>query len=154
MRRLLLTGILVIIAVLACGCTSTPTVTTPNTTAVATDSATTTGQIPDLIGNWTGTSKGYIMDEGFTDYPGSTFSMKVTEQKDRLFTGEFIYADANVTVKSRFAGVIERDGTQFSIAEENGGYSRGTFMGPNEIELVFVRDGPSGEAAIDTLRRL
>lgn len=154
MRLLLFTGILLAVVVLACGCTSSPNSTTPETTVVALDSAATTGAIPDLVGNWTGTAKGYTQKTGFTDYPGSTFSMKVTEQKDRIFTGEFIYADANVTVRSRFGGVVDRDGTQLSFAEENGGYSRGLLVAPDEIELVYVEDGPSFEVAIDTLKRL
>ncbi len=154
MRRIILVGVLLVVAALTCGCVSTPTTTTPDTTSVARDSAATAGAIPDLVGNWTGTSTGYVQGTGFTDYPASTFSMKVTEQKDRIFTGEFIYADANVTVRSRFGGVIDRDGTKLSFAEENGGYSQGTFVAPNEIELIYVADGPSFEVAIDTLKRL
>ena len=144
MKAILYAGTLLLFAVLICGCT-----TAPPTAGVAANNTT-----PNLVGNWTGPSVGYLSGTGFTDYADGTFTMKVTEQKGRIFNGEFVYANRTGMVTSHLGGVIGRDGTALTIAEQNGGYSHGTVVSANEIELIFTEDGEPIEAAIDSLKRV
>lgn len=40
-----------------------------------------------------------------------------------------------------------------TIVEKDGGYSYGTFIGPDEIDLVYADNAEPFEVAIDSLRK-
>lgn len=142
MKAIVCMGILVL-ALLACGCTTAPQETPPPVP-----------EIPSLLGNWSGTSTGYIGGMGFIDYSGGAITMRVTEQKDRIFFGEFLVTNQSGNVMTfGFGGAIGRDGTTLTIVERNGGYSFGTLIAPDEIELIHADDSEPSDVAIDTLRK-
>ena len=43
--------------------------------------------VPDLIGNWTGTSTGHYADIGYIGPETFTYTFVVIDQKDRIFNG-------------------------------------------------------------------
>ncbi len=146
MKAILYVSIILVFVVLICGCTAP--VTTQETGAVAVI------KTPDIRGNWSGTSTGYIGGKGFTDYPGSVITMRVTDQNNRVFKGDFIFSNQSGFSKTvDFGGVIDRDGKTLTIVERNGGYSYGTFIAPDEIELIHADDAGSSDVAIDSLKR-
>ena len=150
--KIVLTILIVIIAVLACGCTAT----TPQVPASPVTPDTKTMQaIPDLTGNWTSTMKGYDERTGFTDYPNMTMSMMVTEQRDRFFTGylTFTYTSGEKS-STNISGAISRDGRTLTIVEKDSGYSFGTILSDDEIELTYVTDATPYSIAVDSFRRL
>ncbi len=144
MKAILCAAMVLALAVLACGCASTPAA-QPAANVIT----------PNLTGNWTGSAVGYIAGSGFTSYSGGHMTMSITAQKDRIFEGRFVYPD-QMTGASKsvgFAGAIGRDGKTMTLTEETGGYSSGTLVSPNEIELIFADDSGPIEVAIDTLTR-
>ena len=81
MKQIVYALMILTIAVLACGCTTT----TPSSQVVR-------ATIPDLTGNWSGTMKGFIEEKGYTDYPGEAMTMRITEQRGRIFSGEIVFS--------------------------------------------------------------
>jgi ABC-type transport system substrate-binding protein len=140
--------LLLILAVIACGCTTqAPAAATPATSSLA-------AEIPDLTGTWTGPTYGYEPAAGFTDYGNATMSMIVSEQKGRIFTGTFTFSNGNVTDIVPFSGVIGRDGRTLTIPQKTSGYSFGEIIAPGEIELIYVSDGTHYSSAIDTFKKV
>ena len=153
-----LTLIILILAVLACGCTATApssqatpgaaaTAATPPVPATPVAVAT-----PDLTGTWTGTMLGYEEGVGFTDYNNLAITMVVTEQKGRLFAGHLKFG--NRTEPLAMAGVIGRDGTTFALVENVNGYTTGAIIGGDTIELTHVDDADPYSVALDTLKKV
>lgn len=144
--------LLVILAVLACGCTSTaPAV--PATT-VSSDTKTNLA-IPDITGNWTSTSNGYDEGTGFTDYPNMDLSLRVTEQHDRLFSGNMVFKyNGSEESTLSIAGVIGRDGRTVTFVEKDAGYSFGTILSPSEIEMTYVDDVSPYSIAVNSFKRV
>lgn len=145
---ILITGI-----VLVAGCTtSAPTTTTPATTPpTATPSV---PLVPDLIGNWSGSSTGYLDQSGYTVF-NDTLMMKVTGQDGHLFTGMISFPQLNGTmVAKEFAGVIGDDGRTILTIEYPGGFSDGVLLSSDEIELIFRDEANPSTISIDSLRRL
>ncbi len=135
--------LVIIFAVLACGCTSTaPPV--PAAPAAAT---------PDLKGTWTGTMLGYEEGTGFTDYNRAPMSMVVTEQQGRLFAGHLLVTFNSTKLTIPIAGVIGRDGRTFALVENVNGYTTGEIVGSDTIELTHVDDARPYSVALDTLKR-
>lgn len=143
MKTVLYAGIFLVLAILICGCTTTP----PQEGTHPPEP-----KIPSLVGNWSGTMTGYTEGLGFTDYTGKQITMRVIEQKDRIFAGEFVYTNVSWEPTS-FTGAINHDGMTLTIVEKDGGYSYGTFIQPDEIDLVYADNAEPYEIAIDTLRK-
>jgi hypothetical protein len=80
-------------------------------------------------------------------------SMKVIEQKDRLFSGQISYLLNGTVVTKDVAGVIRRDGKTFETVEWPSGFSDGVIISPDEIELIFRDDSNPSVIAIDSLKR-
>ncbi len=143
--------LLVIIAVLACGCTSTA----PAESSCPVIPVTNVTAIPDLTGNWTGPMKGYDEGTGFTDYPDLTMRLTVTEQHDRIFSGYLVFTYKSSEKESEsVAGVISRDGRTLTMVEKGGGYNTGIILSNDEIELTYVNDGTPYSIAVDSFRRV
>jgi hypothetical protein len=143
MKTLVCVSALLIIAILVCGCT-----TTSKKTVVA------AAPPPNLLGNWYGNMTGYIEDEGYNDYSGDIMIMRVTEQKDRIFSGDFFFSNQSGYVETvAFAGVISPDGTTLTMVEHGGGYSFGSLIASDEIELDYANDAKPFEVAIDVLKK-
>lgn len=143
-RKAILCASILLIAVLICGCTS---ATRENDAAAET---------PGLLGNWTGTMIGYDYGEGYNDYPGYTMTLAVTEQRDRLFSGEISFTDPNgsrIWGTTPFAGAIGRDGRTLTIIENGGGHSSGSLIAPDEMELIYIQGNEPFSIAIDSLKK-
>ena len=113
-----------------------------------------TADIPDLTGNWTGPYTEYQQPNGFFEGDAGRFSLNITEQQDRIFTGFLIYSRSDGSeVHREIVGVVSSDGTELSVAEKENGYSTGKILGPDEIELVYLSDKDPVSAAVDHLFR-
>jgi hypothetical protein len=133
--KIVATILMIVLAVLASGCT------TPAPAAT-----------PVLSGTWTGTMQGYEEGTGFTDYNKSTITMVITEQQGRLFAGYLTFG-TNTTRKLPIAGVISRDGRTFALVEDVNGYTTGEITGTGEIQLTHVDDSQPYSVALDTLKK-
>ena len=148
--KIVLTTLVLVLALLASGCTSTAPApaATPATTAPAAPPVPAT---PDLRGTWTGTMLGYEEGTGFTDYNRLPITMVVTEQKERLFAGHLKFGNKTETLA--IAGVISRDGRTFALVENVNGYTTGELTGTDTMELTHVDDSDPYSVALDTLKR-
>ena len=114
-----------------------------------------TAQIPNLVGNWTGSETGYFEEGGFYQLSENTgVNLAIAEQKDRLFTGNITYILNGIEVVEGFAGAIGLDNKTFYIAEIKEGYDMGTIISKDEIELLYLADGAKGWASIERLHRI
>lgn len=143
------TAFLLIIAVIACGCTAPA----PAAAPAATQKDTLSQTPPDLTGTWVGPTVGYEPVAGFTNYGNTTMSMIVSEQRGRIFAGTFVFGNGNATESIPFSGVIGRDGKTLTIPQKGSGYSFGEIVAAGEIELIYVDDGMRYTSSIDTLKK-
>lgn len=142
-------GLLVILAVLACGCTAqAPSATTSAIITPAPNSA-----IPSLIGTWTGPMQTYDEGTGFSDFGNVPISLVITEQKGRIFAGSLQFVVNGSRISTPIAGVIGRDGRTFSLMERSYGYATGELVADDGIEMTWMHDGSPYGVALDTLRR-
>ncbi|MDD1718437.1 MAG: hypothetical protein LUQ25_00125 [Methanoregulaceae archaeon] len=142
MKRILCITFLLVTVALLCGCTTTTPV---NDAAIV--------RPPVLIGNWTGPMNAYVEGVGYTDFQGETITLLVTEQHDRIFSGTLYFLPAEPgDVPQEFAGVIDRDGRTFRLVEE-GGYSTGTLVSPDEMDVIYLDTTKPFSVAIDSLKR-
>lgn len=141
--------------VLTAGCTTpvmTP-VTTPAATSPVTPAATPAVTImPSLVGNWTGTSRGYVDASGYQAME-EAIRMNVTEQTDRLFKGQISFPENGTSVTKEFAGVLGADGKTIEDVEYPVGFSDGVVISADELELVFRDQGKPSTITIDSLKR-
>jgi hypothetical protein len=112
--------------------------------------------VPDLLGNWTSSWSGYDEDVGYSDSTDNRpINFTFTEQEGRIFSGNLTYKLENETeVGKGFAGAIGLDNKTLYIAEFGKGYSLGTIVSNDEIELIYLTDGKNGSVAIDRLIRI
>jgi hypothetical protein len=114
-----------------------------------------TAQVPDLVGNWTGSQNTYVAENGsYKLYENQSTSLAITEQKDRLFTGYVTYPSDGKEIVEYLAGAIGLDNKTFYVAESNEGYDIGTIISDDEIELIYLADGGNGRTVINTLYRI
>lgn len=139
--------ILVILAVLACGCTSQA----PAAVPVTTPAEVTPAATPVLTGIWTGTTVGHSNVEGFREHATPLFN--ITEQKGQAFTGtkEYTRTDGKVYTE-QFSGVITGN-NEISIADHSMGITIGKLTSPDSVELRYLEDGPDAKAYIIRLNR-
>ena len=151
--------LVVIIAVLVCGCTASApsgTASSPSgiPAAAGTASATTASTLPNLTGTWTGPMQGYEEKTGFTNYPDLTLVLAVTEQRGRLFSGHITFTENGTPSVTEIAGVIGLDNRTFTFAENDGGYSSGEMVGPDAMEMTYLKDGTQYSAAANSFKRV
>jgi hypothetical protein len=143
MKRVVYAGILVLAVVLICGCTT-----------VSQESGSVSAVVPKMIGNWTGSVKAYDDGIGYNNVSGDIMTMRVTEQKDRIFSGEIIFSNQTGYAWSTvFAGAIGHDGKTLSMVQREGGYSTGTIISPDEIELIYMDTTDPFSIGIDSLKK-
>jgi len=129
---------------LCAGCTTVNT--TPATPAV----------VPNLLGTWTGPAKGYTEGIGFRDSQSVNATMLVTQQQDRIFTGNLAIPYRNGTVRNEgFAGIISQDGKTFRIVEfDPHEYDDGVILSENKIEMVFIFAEEPQSIMLDSFTRM
>lgn len=111
-------------------------------------------QIPDLLGNWTATGSGYVAGDGFYTLPENILNFSITEQNGRLFMGNLTYTDNGTEAVEGFAGAIGLDNKTLYRVEFSEGYSLGTIISENEVEMIYLEDGEMGRVFIDRLHRI
>jgi hypothetical protein len=113
-------------------------------------------KVPDLTGKWTGAWTGYDEGKGYSNLTETEpINLIVMEQMGRIFNGNLTTNFKNGTViVEGFAGVIGLDNKTLNIAEFSKGYSSGTIVSNEEIELIYLADGKGGSVAIDELHRV
>ena len=143
--------------VLVAGCTTpttTPAATTAKPTEVATPVKVTSSStaMPNLVGNWTGTSRGYEDTSGYRGVD-EVIRMNVVEQTDRLFKGQ-LYFPLNGTVRTKeFAGVLGADGKTIKDVEYPDGFCDGVVISADEIEMIFRDQANPSTITLDSLKR-
>ncbi|MCJ7443231.1 MAG: hypothetical protein MUO26_01650 [Methanotrichaceae archaeon] len=111
-------------------------------------------EVPNLVGNWTGTSNGYFNEDGIARLSeNGSISLVITAQKDRLFTGNLTAMLNGEEIVKGLAGAIGLDGKTLYIVEFDQGYDIGTIISDDELELIYLADGKTGQAFIDRLHR-
>ena len=112
-------------------------------------------KVPDLQGNWTGSWSGYDDGKGYSNVSeNGSILFNFEEQKDRLFIGNLTIKLKNETWASGFAGAIGLDNKTLYISQFDKGYSLGTIISNDEMELIYLSDGKGGSVAIDRLYRI
>jgi hypothetical protein len=110
--------------------------------------------IPNLVGNWTGSYEGYVNNIGYTNATDA-LTLTISEQKGRLFTGNL---SGNLSGLGKevggFSGVIALDNKTFYMAEYDMGYDAGTMLSNDTIELLYLEDGKTGRVFIDEFHRV
>jgi hypothetical protein len=115
----------------------------------------TAAKVPDLQGNWTGSWSGYDDGKGYSKVSeNGSILFNFEEQKDRLFLGNLTITLKNETYDSGFAGAIGLDNKTLYISQFDKGYSLGTIISNDEMELIYLSDGKGGSVAIDRLYRI
>ena len=97
--------------------------------------------IPDLRGTWKGESETIVLGGGNPHHPPAqsaepqlrsvAFTLTIDKQDGRRFSGTFSSARASRTV----IAVVSRTGTIHMVDED--GYSAGTMLAPNRMELCY-----------------
>lgn len=143
MKAVLCAGIL-LFAVLICGCTT-----------VSPESGSAVASSPSLLGNWTGTVDGYTEGMGYSVFSNDSMTLKVTEQRGRIFSGEIVLANQSGVWKDvTCAGVIGRDGRVLTLVQTGGGHSSGVLVAPGEIEFIYSDGGEPFTIAINSLKKV
>ncbi len=113
-------------------------------------------KVPDLLGKWTGSWSGYDEGKGYSNSTASgIINFTFLEQMDRIFAGNLTINLKNETeIGEGFAGAIGLDNKTLYITEFNKGYSLGTIISNDEMELIYLTDGKNASVAIDKLHRI
>jgi hypothetical protein len=112
-------------------------------------------EIPNLVGNWTGSWDAYLGNEFTSSTANGSINYAFTEQEGRIFVGKISSKLENGTEFDKgFVGAIGLDNQSLYIAESDRGYTFGTIISSDEIELIYLQDGENIEASIDSIHRI
>ena len=113
-------------------------------------------EVPDLLGNWTGSWSAYDEGKGYSNLTENiSIIFTFLEQNDRIFAGNIQVKQENeAEISEGFAGAIGLDNKTLYIAEFDKGYALGTFNSNDEMELIYLADGENASVAIDRLYRI
>ena len=99
--------------------------------------------VPDLTGTWKGTSESVVLGTGNTHHSKGQaqaaqmrqvpFTLVVDRQEGRRFSGTF----SSPRSSERVVAVISRNGA-IMMADDDG-YTIGSVLAPNRIELCYLR---------------
>jgi hypothetical protein len=119
--------------------------------ALVTVPATAETAIPDLRGTWTGESEAIVWGGANTHHGAKrgaeprlskiAFTMTVDKQDGRRFSGTFSSAKS----KDPIIAVVSRTGAIYMVDDD--GYTIGTMLAPNRIELCYMRQSPAARVA-------
>jgi len=103
-------------------------------------------EIPNLVGNWTGSFKGYDKDSYIDANGTGNLNMIISEQRGQAFIGNFIlnYSSPQTGLVQQtegFSGAIGLDNKTLYIAEFDRGYDIGTILSNDTIEAIYIEDG-------------
>ena len=106
---------------------------------------------PDLRGSWKGQSESIVADGGNPHHAAPpqkeprlssmAFTLTIDMQDGRRFSGNFQSPQSTESV----IGVIARNGTILLV--DSDGYSIGTVLGPNRLEMCYLQIAAHGRVA-------
>jgi hypothetical protein len=138
--------VVIILAVLACGCTTQVPQTSPVPPTAPANTA-----IPDVTCVWKGPSVGYIVNEGWINYPATTFN--ITTQKGQVFIGKKEYESLDGKFfYENFTGMVTSTG-EFYQVDSIKGFSIGKLTTPDTLELHYLEEGNNTKSVITHLTR-
>lgn len=106
--------------------------------------------VPDLRGTWKGNSESIVSgganphhatQSPETRFSTIAFTLTVDKQDGRRFSGMF----SSVRGNDPIVAVISRNGTIF-LADDDG-YTVGTILAPNRLELCYMHASPTARVA-------
>ncbi len=111
--------------------------------------------IPDLRRTWKGDSETIVLGGGNAHHMATQssepelrsvpFTFTVDKQDGRRFSGTF----ASPRNSSKEIGVVSRSGSIFLVDVE--GFTHGTMLAPNQIELCYLKQSPDARIASCTM---
>jgi hypothetical protein len=118
---------------------------------LATVSASAETAVPDLRGTWTGESESIVLGRGNPHHAGKqvpeprlsniAFTMTIDKQDGRRFSGTFSSTRGN----DKIIAVMSRTGAIYMVDDD--GYTVGTMLAPNRMELCYMRQSPAARVA-------
>lgn len=119
------------------------TLTNANVCFAAADEA----RVPNLVGTWTGENQTYSDKKGYSNWDKR---VEITEQKGRIFKGQFTYSDGT----KHFFGVVYPDNASFTwVATDSKGYNQGRIHGKNSISACYTESGADATVGCAELTR-
>jgi hypothetical protein len=106
--------------------------------------------VPDMRGTWKGNSEAvvsgganphHVTQSTETRFSTIAFTLTVDKQDGRRFSGTFVSARSNDQV----VAVIGRNGSIYMADDD--GYTVGTLLAPNRIELCYMHSSPTARVA-------
>lgn len=109
--------------------------------------------IPDLVGNWSGTSDGFHAGTGYF-HPGDYhYVLNISQQEGRIFNGTLIVSGLDPTREYPLSGVIAHDMKTLEIAEFGTGKDTGYLVSPDQMELILLVDEVDNFSVLSNLKK-
>ncbi|MBC50406.1 MAG: hypothetical protein CMI93_02450 [Pelagibacteraceae bacterium] len=103
--------------------------------------------IINLIGIWEGINKSYSTEKGYRTWKKK---IRIFEQKERIFKGNFTYADG----EKNFLGTIRKNNKNFYwVSPESKGYIHGEILNINTIEICYTEAYKGAAVGCSILKR-
>ena len=104
--------------------------------------------IINLIGIWEGINKSYSTEKGYRTWKKK---IRIFEQKERIFKGNFTYADG----EKNFLGTIRSNNKNFYwVSPESKGYIHGEILNKNTIEVCYIEAYEGAAVGCSILKRI
>ncbi len=111
--------------------------------------------MPNLVGNWTGSYEGPNItnitslnpagDLSFDEIGDATWVFIIAQQKNSSFVGKRINSTGS---PRKLVGIVGFDNKTISMVDETDGYLWGEMISPNEMQLVRLRTGGDRMSAL------
>ncbi|VVB69426.1 Uncharacterised protein [uncultured archaeon] len=113
-------------------------------------------EVPNLLGNWTGSWKAYDLENGYLESTeNGSINIALVEQNDRIFAGNLVFKMKNGSYsKESFVGAIGLDNKTLNMAEVEEGYVQATLISNDEIDVIYLLDGKEASVIIDRVHRI
>jgi hypothetical protein len=108
----------------------------------------------NLVGNWSGTTTGYLWNSSAYEPFSEVIAMRITDQTDRFFRSQCSFFLNGTRMTKEFAGAFNRDGITFATIESPDGFSDGIIITADEIRFIFRDTNNPSRIAIDSFRRM
>lgn len=109
--------------------------------------------VPDLKGNWTGTSVGHEAKDGYIGEGTFNYNFVVEEQKGRVFNGTLFETGKDGEKTYFYSGIIAHDMKTLNIVEHGTGHEIGYLISDTEMELILQVSEEDGLAELVTLKK-
>lgn len=109
--------------------------------------------LPDLVGNWTGTSSGFHAGTGYFHAGDYQYVLTISHQEGRIFNGTLLVSGLDPTREYPFSGVIAHDMKTLEITEYGTGTDTGYLLSPDEMELILRVNEEDNFSVLCTLKR-